>query len=138
MLRTTEANLLMNRILVVDDNNDILQIVKIILENNGFEVLVTPNGEETYSKTDTFHPHLILMDVFLSAGIDGREICKTLKSNTPTKDIPVILFSAQIKMDDAFVKWGADDFIAKPFEVKELISKIKSHLPASNGLAHLQ
>ena len=119
----------MYRILVVDDNVDILQIVKIILENYGFEVDVTLNGEETFSKADTFHPQLILMDVFLSAGFDGREICKTLKSNSQTKNIPVILFSAQIKMDDAFANWGADDFIAKPFEVKELISKIKSHLP---------
>ena len=118
----------MKRILVVDDNTDILQIVKIILENYGFEVMVTQKGEETISKTDTYNPQLILMDVFLSSGIDGREICKTLKANSQTKDIPVILFSAQIKMDDGFQNWGADDFISKPFEVKELISKIKSHL----------
>lgn len=130
MLQTTEARMLMKRVLVVDDNIDILQIVKIILENYGFEVLATPKGEETFSKTDTFNPQLILMDVFLSSGIDGREICKTLKSNSQTKDIPVILFSAQVKMEDAFKNWGADDFISKPFEVKELISKIKSYLPA--------
>jgi len=123
----------MKRILVVDDNTDILQIVKIILENNGFEVVVTPNGEETLLKTETFHPQLILMDVFLSSGIDGREICKTLKANSETKDIPVILFSAQVKMEDGFKSWGADDFIAKPFEVKELINKIKSHLTESNA-----
>ena len=79
MLRATDSEMLMKRILVVDDNTDILQIVKIILENNGFEVVVTPNGEETLLKTETFHPQLILMDVFLSSGIDGREICKTLK-----------------------------------------------------------
>lgn len=120
----------MKRVLVIDDNIDILQIVKIILENYGFEVLVTPKGEETFSKADTFNPQLILMDVFLSSGIDGREICKTLKSSSQTKDIPVILFSAQVKMDDVFRHWGADDFISKPFEVKELISKIKYHLPA--------
>jgi len=123
----------MKRILVVDDNTDILQIVKIILENYGFEVMVTPKGEEAFSKTDTYNPQLILMDVFLSSGIDGREICKTLKSNSQTKDIPVILFSAQIKMDDGFQNWGADDFISKPFEVKELISKIKSHLSDINS-----
>ena len=123
----------MKRILVVDDNTDILHIVKIILENYGFEVMVTPKGEETFSKTDTYNPQLILMDVFLSSGIDGREICKTLKANSQTKDIPVILFSAQIKMDDGFQNWGADDFISKPFEVKELISKIKSHLSDINS-----
>ena len=127
------AKMLMKRILVVDDNLDILQIVKIILENYGFEVVVTPNGEETLLKADTFHPQLILMDVFLSSGIDGREICKTLKSKSETKDIPVILFSAQVKMEDGFKNWGADDFISKPFEVKELIGKIKSHLSGLNS-----
>ena len=123
----------MKRILVVDDNTDILQIVKIILENYGFEVMVIQKGEETFSKTDTYNPQLILMDVFLSSGMDGREICKTLKANSQTKDIPVILFSAQIKMDDGFHNWGADDFISKPFEVKELISKIRSHLSDINS-----
>lgn len=121
-------NSLMDRILVVDDNIDILQIVKIILENYGFEAEVTLNGEETFSKIDTFHPQLILMDVFLSAGVDGREICKTLKANPQTNNIRVILFSAQIKIDDTFNMWGADDFISKPFEVKELIGKIKYQL----------
>jgi len=123
----------MKRILVVDDNTDILQIVKIILENYGFEVMVTPKGEEAFAKTDTYNPQLILMDVFISPGMDGREICKTLKANAQTKHIPIILFSAQIKMDDGFRNWGADDFIAKPFEVKELINKIKSHLSDINS-----
>ncbi len=118
----------MNRILVVDDNTDILQIVKVILENNGYEVVVTPNGEETISKTDAFKPQLILMDVFLSAGIDGRDICRALKANDKTKDIPVIMFSAQTKMEDVLKSCRADDFIAKPFEVKDLINKIQFHL----------
>ncbi|MEO6330371.1 MAG: response regulator [Ginsengibacter sp.] len=118
----------MNRILVVDDNADILQIVKVILENYGYEVVVTPNGEETLLKTDIFDPHLILMDVFLSSGIDGRDICRALKANDKTKDIPVIMFSAQTKMEDVFSSCRADDFIAKPFEVKDLLNKIQFHL----------
>ena len=128
MRAIAKTYLLMHKILVVDDNIDILQIVKIILENYGFEVDATLNGEEAFSKTDTFHPHLILMDVFLSAGFDGREICKSLKANPQTNSIRVILFSAQIKLDEIFKAWGADDFIAKPFEVKELIGKIKHQL----------
>ena len=115
----------MNRVLVVDDNTDILQIVKIILENYGFEVAVTPKGEETLSKTDTFNPQLILMDVFLSSGIDGREICKTLKANPQTNNIRIILFSAQIKLDEIFKTWGADDFITKPFNSAELSTRVK-------------
>ncbi len=124
--------LAMHRILVVDDNNDILEVVKIILENYGFEVLVTLRGEDTFSNTEAFNPELILMDVFLSSGIDGREICKSLKSNPKTKAIPIIMFSAQTKMEDVFQICGADDFIEKPFAVKELVGKIKSHLPQIN------
>lgn len=121
----------MNRILVVDDNADILQIVKVILENYGYEVLVTLNGEETLDTTNIFYPNLILMDVFLAAGMDGRDICKALKSNAKTKDIPVIMFSAQIKMEDVLNSSQADDFIAKPFEVKDLLNKIRFHLSQS-------
>ncbi len=122
----------MNRILVVDDNSDILQVVKIILEKHGFEVLATLKGEEAFSNTETFNPQLILLDVFLSSGIDGREICKSLKSNPKTKEIPVIMFSAQTKMEDAFQICGADDFIAKPFAVKDLIGKIRYQLAQVN------
>ncbi len=122
----------MRRILVVDDNKDILEVVKMILENNGFEVLVTLKGEETFSKTEAFNPELILMDVFLSSGIDGREICKSLKSNPKTKEIPVIMFSAQTKMDDVSKICGADDFIEKPFAVKDLVGKINNHLSHIN------
>ncbi len=123
----------MDRILVVDDNRDILQVVKIILENHGFEVLTTLKGEDTFSNTETFNPQLILMDVFLSSGIDGRQICKSLKLNPKTKEIPVIMFSAQTKMEDVFKICGADDFIAKPFAVKDLIGKIRYLLPHENS-----
>jgi DNA-binding response OmpR family regulator len=122
----------MHRILVVDDNNDILEVVKIILENYGFEVLVTLRGEDTFSNTESFHPQLILMDVFLSSGIDGRDICKSLKSNPKTKEIPIIMFSAQTKMEDVFQICGANDFIAKPFAVKELVGKINNQLSHIN------
>ncbi len=122
----------MYRILVVDDNKDILQVVKIILENHGFEVLASLKGEDSFSNTETFNPQLILLDVFLSSGIDGREICKSLKSNPKTKEIPVIMFSAQTKMEDVFQICGADDFIEKPFAVKDLVGKINNHLSHIN------
>lgn len=118
----------MDRILVVDDNVDILHVVKAILETHGFEVLTTPRGEETLEKTETYHPQLILMDVYLSSGIDGRQICNSLKQNHKTKDIPVIMFSAQTKLEEVLKVCGADDFIAKPFAMKDLISKIKHHI----------
>ncbi len=118
----------MDRILVVDDNVDILVVVKAILETHGFEVITTPKGEEAFEKTEACHPQLILMDVYLSAGIDGRHICNDLKKNKSTKDIPVIMFSAQSKLEDILQVCRPDDFIAKPFAMKDLISKIRRHI----------
>lgn len=118
----------MDKILVVDDNIDILHVVQAILETHGFEVLTTPRGEETIEKTEAYNPQLILMDVYLSAGVDGREICNALKQNDATKDIPVIMFSAQTKLEEVLRVCRADDFIAKPFAMNDLISKIRHHI----------
>jgi DNA-binding response OmpR family regulator len=118
----------MDRILVVDDNVDILQVVKAILETHGFEVLTTPRAEETFEKTETYQPQLILMDVYLSSGLDGREICKALKQNAKTKDIPVIMFSAQTREEEVLRVCKADDFLGKPFAMKDLLSKIRHHI----------
>jgi DNA-binding response OmpR family regulator len=113
----------MKRVLVVDDNLDILHLVQIILKNNGFEVLVSPKGDDVLAHTENFSPQVILLDVFLS-GHDGREICRALKNNPKTKNIPVIMFSAHTKKEDIIRDCNADDFIAKPFELNELIQKV--------------
>lgn len=120
----------MKRILVVDDNEDILDVVKIILSANGFKVMVTPKGEETFDRTESFSPQLILLDVFLQ-GIDGREICKELKSNPQTQGIPVIMFSAHDKYDEIEKICKPDDFIAKPFDVAELVNKINAQVSSN-------
>lgn len=113
----------MKKVLVIDDNTDILQLVQMILMNHGFEVLASPQGDDVIAKTESFSPQVILLDVFLS-GYDGREICRELKDNPKTKDIPVIMFSAHTKREDIIRECNADDFIAKPFEVNELVAKI--------------
>ncbi|HUS02598.1 MAG TPA: response regulator [Chitinophagaceae bacterium] len=117
----------MKRVLVVDDNLDILHLVQMILKSNGFEVLVSPKGQDVIAKTECFAPQVILLDVFLS-GYDGRDICRELKENPKTKDIPVIMFSAHTKWEDILKECNADDFIAKPFEVNELVAKVNYNL----------
>ena len=117
----------MKRILVVDDDKDILNILKLILQMNGFEVMVTPNGEEALSKSLSYSPQLVLLDVFLS-GTDGRDICNVLKENPLTKDIPVVIFSAHSNLEDVLKVCNADDFISKPFDINELVDKINYHL----------
>jgi DNA-binding response OmpR family regulator len=113
----------MNRVLIVDDNTDILWVVEVILKRYGFDVLSTLKGEEVLSKTRTFSPQLILLDVFLS-GIDGIDVCNTLKSTPETKDIPVIMISAHTNFKEIKKFCKADDFIAKPLYANELVRKI--------------
>jgi DNA-binding response OmpR family regulator len=119
----------MNRVLIVDDNSDILWVVEIVLKRYGFEVMALPRGEDVLPKIKTFSPQLILLDVFLS-GIDGIEVCNKLKGNPNTKDIPVIMFSAHTNFSDIQKFCHADDFIAKPFDVNELVKKINHQIEA--------
>ncbi len=113
----------MKKVLIVDDNKDIVWVVETILKRYGFEVLSTLRGEDVMTKVQHFNPQLILLDVFLS-GIDGIDLCNNLKTNPNTKDIPVIMFSAHTNRDDVMRFCNADDFLPKPFDVNDLIKKI--------------
>lgn len=117
----------MNRVLIVDDNTDILWVVEIILKRYGFNVMSTLKGEEVLAKTKMFSPQLILLDVFLS-GIDGIDVCNALKANPETKDIPIIMISAHTNFKDIKKFCRADDFIAKPFDANELVKKINLYI----------
>ena len=120
----------MNKVLIVDDNSDILWVVETVLKRYGFEVLALPKGEDVIPNAKVFLPNLILLDVFLS-GIDGIEVCNKLKNNPKTKDIPIIMFSAHTNFSDVKKFCKADDFISKPFDVKELVSKIEFQIYAN-------
>ena len=113
----------MKRILIVDDDVDILNVLNVVLKFHGFEVISTQLGTEVVTKTLSFSPNLILLDVFLS-GIDGRDVCNKLKEDSETKKIPVIMFSAHSNKKEILQYCQADDFIAKPFDITELVSKI--------------
>jgi DNA-binding response OmpR family regulator len=114
---------IMKKVLIVDDNSDILWVVETILKRYGFDVLSTLKGEEVMAKTKKYNPQLILLDVFLS-GMDGIEVCNTLKSTPETKNIPIIMFSAHTNSQDLMKFCKADDFVAKPFDSNELVKKI--------------
>ncbi|MEO9004685.1 MAG: response regulator [Ginsengibacter sp.] len=117
----------MSRILVVDDDTDILSVMEILLTMKGFEVEVTAKGENTVPKIYSFKPDLILLDVLIS-GHDGRTICKQLKSDKATQHIPVIMFSAHPGAAATISDYGANDFIAKPFDVNHLLQKVNEQL----------
>ena len=122
----------MSKILVVDDDTDILSVMEILLTMKGFEVAVITKGENTFPKIETFKPDLILLDVLIS-GHDGRTICRKLKADKETMHIPIIMFSAHPGAAATIAEYGADDFIAKPFDVTNLLQKVKHQLETSKN-----
>ena len=122
----------MKRILVVDDDIDILTVVQLTLEANSFKVRALSKWQQIYDCIVSFNPHLILLDVSLGTQ-DGRNLCKQVKSNPETKHISILLFSANNKVQDDLQECLADGFIPKPFDINDLIQGIKHHLLETNG-----
>lgn len=123
----------MAKILIVDDNADVLHVMQLLLGSRGFEVQATTKGEETYNLVNSFQPHLIFLDIHLS-GMDGRNISRRLKTAEETKHIPVILFSANVIKGTTLEESLADEFIAKPFDIHELLLKVNKLI----GPAHTE
>ncbi|MEO9020567.1 MAG: response regulator [Ginsengibacter sp.] len=114
----------MPRILIVDDDLDLLTVVKSLLHKRGFEVLAYSDWDLAWESIKTTKPQLIVLDVFLT-GIDGLDVCRKLKTSPFTRQIPIIVFSSFPNIaETAIFEYGADDFIAKPFEVNEFVKKI--------------
>src|SRR5579884_3369243 len=106
------------KVLVVDDHEGILEVVKMALEMAGYEVITSLSGA-CFQSIENDLPDLILIDILLS-GEDGGAICQRLKSNEKTRYIPVILLSAHAGLQETMSGCGADGFLAKPFRVTEL------------------
>lgn len=117
------------RILLVDDNEDLLLITQVILKSGGYTVDLAQTVEEAKAAMAAALPHLILMDVNL-CGEDGAAFCRELKAAAATKDVPVLLMSGD---DDhpALAGSGADGFLAKPFDFSELVDKVSRQLAES-------
>lgn len=113
---------MVKKILIADDDPSICDSFKMMLELEGYEVDTTVDGQTIYKMEKDF-PDLLLLDIWMS-GQDGRDICKYLKKEAHTKHIPIIMISASRDIKSSAQESGADDFIAKPFEQEELLSKI--------------
>ena len=117
----------MYKILIVDDDLDLLFMTKILLERNNFLVTALSKWEEIDSSIDVFHPDLILLDTYLD-GADGRNICRQLKAKDKTKDILILLYSAAHRIKESLIDTNADGFIEKPFNFVTLVTTINSIL----------
>lgn len=114
------------KILIVDDDNNIAELISLYLTKECFETMIVGDGESALSAVDSFSPNLILLDLMLP-GIDGFEICKKVRE---VKNTPIIMVSA--KKDDIDkirgLGLGADDYITKPFSPSEMVARVKAHM----------
>jgi len=115
----------MTKILVVDDDPAILEVIQLILEDNNYDVETARSGR-IFDDLKRM-PDLILLDILLS-GEDGREIVKRLRRNDKTKKVPIVMISAHPSAGDTFHKIGANGFVSKPFDIDDLLNTVKDNL----------
>ena len=117
------------KVLIVEDEPDILELVSYNLEQAGFEVIAAESGEEGLRLAEEKLPSLVALDLMLP-GLDGLEVCRLLKQKARTRDIPVLMLTARAEEVDRIVglELGADDYVVKPFSPRELVLRIKAIL----------
>jgi two-component system alkaline phosphatase synthesis response regulator PhoP len=122
-------------ILIVEDEDDIAEVVSYNLTKEGFRVYRAATGEEGLRLSRSLSPALLILDLMLP-GIDGLDICKLIKGDQKTDDIPVLILSAKGEEEDIVrgLELGADDYLVKPFSPKVLIARVKSILRRVNAV----
>jgi len=114
------------KVLIVDDDNNIAELVSLYLTKECFETMIVNDGESALDAADSFEPNLILLDLMLP-GIDGYQVCRELRAKGT---VPIIMLSAKGEIFDKVLglELGADDYIEKPFDTKELVARVKAVL----------
>ncbi|MBL4675246.1 MAG: response regulator [Mucilaginibacter sp.] len=114
---------MVKRILVLDDNQDILEVVHETLTYENFEVKSITEGDEVMPLVEAFNPDLVILDYRVS-GANGGEICKSIKAHPKFGNVPVIIFSAYVNHASDLFAYGCDAIINKPFDLTELVEKV--------------
>jgi DNA-binding response OmpR family regulator len=120
---------MVKRILVLDDNQDILDIVHETLTYENFDVKSTGESVNVMPLVESFEPDLVILD-YRVAGINGGELCQSIKAHPKYGNIPVIIFSAYINHDSDLYAYGCDAIINKPFDLTELVEKVNNLINA--------
>ena len=117
------------RILLVDDEVDFVEVLRVRLEDNNYEVIVAYDGEEGLERAERDEPDLIILDIMLPK-INGFDVCRKLKIDENFKDIPIIMLTAKFQANDIKfgMAMGADAYITKPFEPHVLLEKMRELL----------
>ena len=121
------------KILVVDDESSIRELIKYNLEKEGFRIVESGDGQQAVQLAKNSKPDLVVLDLMLP-GMDGLEICRTLKSQRETTAIPIIMVTAKNEEIDKIIglELGADDYLTKPFSPRELVARVKAVLRRSH------
>ena len=117
------------KILIVDDEADLVETVRFPLEMEGYHVLVSYNGEDALNQARKENPDLILLDLMLPK-LDGYKVCRLLKFDDRYKHIPILMLTAKTQEKDKALgmETGANEYITKPFEMDDLLKKVKAYL----------
>lgn len=115
------------KVLVVEDEQDILQLVRMYLDKEGFRTITAANGTEALRQVRSEHPDLVILDLMLPE-MDGLEVCKKLRAAPQTAMLPIIMLTAKSEESDTVVglELGADDYVGKPFSPRALVARIKA------------
>jgi CheY-like chemotaxis protein len=114
------------KIMVVDDDAGIVQALQLILEDEGYDVTAIMDGQAV-KDMEADVPDLLLLDIWMS-GLDGRDICRHLKSRDRTRNLPIIICSANRDTENIAKEAGADGFLTKPFELDDLLGKVAAFI----------
>ncbi len=117
------------KILIVEDEKDIVKMLEYNLQKEGFKTLSVRDGEDALDAANREHPDIVILDLMLP-GMDGLEVCKALKGGAKTARIPIIMLTAKAQESDKVIglELGADDYMTKPFSPRELVARIKAVL----------
>jgi DNA-binding response OmpR family regulator len=119
-------NAMPTKVLVIDDDLGILEALKFMLENSGYEVLTIPRGDDVLQGLCSFLPDIILLDLYLS-GFDGRDIAVQIKGVSEGKDTPIVMISAHPSAGEVLKGSPIAEFLPKPFDVSQLLTVIKKY-----------
>ncbi len=126
----------MKKILVVDDEEDVLEVLRLVLAKNGYEVLTATSGMDRLTRAQSELPNLIVLDIMMHQ-MDGWEVLKLFKLDERTSGIPVVILSARVEPKDKIrgLQEGAIDYVTKPFAVRDILTKIAAILDQSPAAA---
>ncbi|WP_432712507.1 response regulator [Pedobacter sp.] len=124
----------MKRILLIDDDIDLLEILSVALAYVGFDVKTSNHTDDIHSLVTTHQPDLVIID-YIMEGANGGEMCSALKNSEATRNLPVIILSAYDKVIKSLGNYGCDAFISKPFDLQDLIHRMKLMLSNPPAIA---